>query len=426
VHGSLLFVQNYLDEDPHEQFKWICDFDRHPQKFAPEDPTYPNDTNPGRKLRVGYVSPDFRWHAVAHFARPVLAAHDRDQVEVFCYAQYDQADLNTLRFKEIADHWFPTKGVSDDDLAKQIREDQIDILVDVAGHSGHNRLLVFGRKPAPLQATWLGYCNSAGVRAIAYRLTDPICDPPGLADEIHVEKLIRLPNGFHCFQPPEEETPVRSAPCLRNGRVTFASFNNFRKHGPPVIALWAEVLKAVPGSRLLMKSHEYVHPSIRRHFLDAFASHGIEPERVRLSEAKASTFRHLDLYGQVDICLDPFPYNGTTTICDALWMGVPVITLKGTVHRARVGTSLVTRIGHPEWIAETPEEYVKIAQELASDPKRLDALRPQVREDMRGSPLCDGKGLAGELEKAYREMWGTWTRGQESVVSSQKSEVSSQ
>lgn len=413
VHGSLLFTQNYLEpEDPREELRRICEFDRHTAPLAPEHPAHPNDRSPDRKLRVGYVSPDFRWHAVAHFARPVLAAHDRERVEVWCYAEYGAADLNTLRFKEIADHWFPTKGVSDEDLAKRMREDRIDILVDLAGHSAHNRLLVFGRRPAPVQVSWLGYCNSTGVRAIEYRITDPVCDPPGGADELSVEKLVRLPSGFHCYQPPEEDPPVRPAPCLRNGGVTFASFNNFRKHTPEVVALWARVLQAVPGSRLLMKTRDYVHVSLRRFFLEAFARHGIGPERVRLAASTMATSRHQDLYGQVDLCLDPFPYNGTTTTCDSLWMGVPVVTLEGRLHRARVGMSLLARVGHPEWVAPTPDDYVRIARDLASDATRLDAMRPQLRDDMRRSPLCDGRAVASALEDAYRGMWHGWIGSQ--------------
>ncbi|MBU1695287.1 MAG: tetratricopeptide repeat protein [Verrucomicrobia bacterium] len=413
AHGSLLFAQNYLEPaDPREEVRRICEFDRHTAPLAPENPPYPNEPAPDRKLRVGYVSPDFRWHAVAHFARPVLAAHDREQVEVWCYAEYAAADLNTLRFKEIADHWRPTKGVSDEDLARRIHEDRIDILVDLAGHSAHNRLLVFGRRPAPVQVSWLGYCNSTGVRAIGYRITDAFCDPPGPADELSREKLVRLPCGFHCYQPPEEDPPVRPAPCLRNGCVTFGSFNNFRKHTPAVVSLWARVLHAVPGSRLLMKTGDYVHVGIRRFFLEAFASHGIGPDRVRLATATLATSRHQDLFGQVDICLDPFPYNGTTTTCDALWMGVPVVTLEGRLHRARVGGDLLTRVGHPEWIGATPEDYVRIARDLASDAPALNAIRPRLREDMRRSALCDGRRIAEALEDAYRGMWHEWINKQ--------------
>ncbi len=405
-HSGWLFTRNYLEPaDPHAEFRTICEFDRHGEALAPAGRVSPHNPDPHRRLRIGYVSPDFRWHAVANFTRPVLAAHDRTKVEVFCYAEYSQVDLNTLLFRGIADHWVPTKDVSDEDLAARICDDRIDILVDLAGHSGHNRLLTFARRPAPIQVSWLGYCNSTGLSAIGHRFTDAECDPPGLADEIHSEKLIRLPNGFHVYHPPEEDPPVRAAPCLRNDRITFGSFNNFRKHTSEVVALWARVLHAVPGSRLLMKALDYQHPGVRGWFLERFAEQGIGPERIRLIAAQLGAFRHLDLFGQVDICLDPFPYNGTTTTCDALWMGVPVVTLCGAVHRARVGHSLLTRIGRPEWSAATPEDYVEICRRLAEDPESLDTTRRTLREQMRESPLCDGPGLARDLEAAYRGLW---------------------
>jgi predicted O-linked N-acetylglucosamine transferase (SPINDLY family) len=405
-HGAWLFMRNYLEpDDPHAELQTICAFDRHCAPLAPAEPVRPHDPDPDRRLRIGYVSPDFRWHPVAQFARPVLAAHDREQVEVICYAEYSQADLSTLQFQDIADQWVPTKDITDQDLATRIRDDRVDILIDLAGHSAGNRLLAFARRPAPIQASWLGYCNSTGLNAIGYRFTDAECDPPGLAETLHRETLIRLSRGFHVYQPPNEVTPLRPAPCLRTGCITFASFNNFRKHTPEVVALWARVLRAVPGSRLLMKSHDYRHPGVRGWFLDRFAEQGVPPDRVRLVPAQLGTFRHFDLFGQVDICLDPFPYNGTTTTCDALWMGVPVVALRGSLHRSRVGHSLLTRIGRPEWSAENSDAFVDICRRLAADPQALNALRHPLREQMRTSPLGDGPGLARDLEAGYRDLW---------------------
>jgi len=410
LESSLLFQRNYFEwPDPTAEFVRARQWDeRHTRRLRPATRTYANDRDPHRRLRVGYVSPDFRWHAVAHFAQPVLTAHDRTAVEIFCYANHTQGDLNSRRFEALADHWIKVNELSDEALAERIRADGIDVLVDLAGHSAHHRLMVFARQPAPVQATWLGYCHSTGLTAIDYRIVDEVVEPSGWAEGLSAETVVRLPHGFHCFAPPAENPPVRPSPASLGAPVTFGSFNNAQKHTPEVIALWSEVLKAVPGSRLLLKSSAYNGTATRLWFLRRFAENGIEAGRVRLTSSTSSAAEHWSTFGLIDVALDPFPYNGTTTTCDAFWMGVPLVTLEGRSHRARVGMSLLQQIGRPEWIAANPEEYVTLARNLAEEAWTGRFDRAALREAMRASSLCDARGLAGRLESAYRTMWRTW------------------
>jgi predicted O-linked N-acetylglucosamine transferase (SPINDLY family) len=263
---------------------------------------------------------------------------------------------------------------------------------------------------APIQAHWLGFCNSTGLDAMDYRLSDDIADPPGIADDASSEEIVRLPEGFFTFLAPEESPPVRPAPSLRNGFITFGCFNNHLKINTGVIDLWAKLMNELPDSRLVLRYGGYKSPHLRRSIIGRFEERGISGRRIRLLESTPAIFQHYDLHGQVDIALDPFPYNGMTTSCDAVWMGVPLVTLRGGPHRSRVGACILTRIGHPEWIAETEEEYVDIAKNLAADPEQLSEIRPGIREAMRESPLMDGPRLARHLEGAYRDWWRRWVR----------------
>ncbi|MEM7147244.1 MAG: tetratricopeptide repeat protein [Verrucomicrobiota bacterium] len=408
--SNILFVINYFQpDDPKDEFNRIAQYNTHFKDLTPADPEFKNDPDPDRPLRVAYMSPDFRWHSVAHVALAPLRAHDRKQIEVYCYGEYQNADLNTLRFQDAADHWIATKGMSDEELADKIREDQIDILIEMAGHTAHHRLGVMARRPAPVQAAWLGYSNTRGLKTIDYRLSDEYGEPDTPHyNNLSTETVTRLPETYHCYQPPEEDPPLRPAPCLRDGVVTFGSFNNYRKQTPEVLALWARILNAVPDSRLLLKSGDYQHAGVKIRLLEELGKHGIDPKRIRLVGMTPSAFRHLDLYGEMDIYLDPYPYNGTITTLEALWMGLPSVALLGNVHRARISASLLHCIGRDEWIAETEDEYFQIAVDLASDPQKLDALRPQIREQMKNSPLCDPDTFTRNLESAYRQWWHTW------------------
>jgi len=364
-------------------------------------------------LRIGYVSPDFFHHPVANFIAPVLAAHDRTAVEVFCYAEVKTPDAVTERLRGLVEsphHWRDTNGMSDDSVAAAIRADGIDILIDLAGHTVGARLLVFARKPAPIQATWLGYPATTGLTQIDWRITDPLADPPGLTDDQYSEKLLRLPTGFNCYQPIDDMPPVAPLPADANGYVTFGCFNHAAKLRDRTLEVWAELLRAVPGSRLCLKHRGFGLPSAAAEYRQDFERRGIPAARLDLISFIDDTRRHLAAYDRVDVALDPFPYNGTTTTCEALWMGVPVVALAGPTHMSRVGVSLLTRAGLPELVADTPARYIEIAAGLAADRERLRTLRAGLRARVAGSSLCDAARVTRELETALRQVWRDWCR----------------
>jgi predicted O-linked N-acetylglucosamine transferase (SPINDLY family) len=297
-------------------------------------------------------------------------------------------------------------------LAKRIAEDRIDILVDLAGHSAKSRVRVFARKPAPVQVAWLGYPNTTGLRAVDYRFTDAIADPVGVADELHSEELVRLDGGIWCYTGgPDAPVPVAKD----DGVITFGSFNHMSKLTPKVIALWARILKAVPNSRLLLKHLQLAHAVTRDTVTKQFGIHGIGPERLDLHAKLPKYADHLALYGQVDVGLDPFPFNGCTTTFEALWMGVPVVALNGETHVARVGASILTHLGHDELLAQDEDDYVRIASALAGDASKRGEYRAGLRDAVKASPLGDAAGFAAKVEDAYREMWAKFVRGDENA-----------
>jgi predicted O-linked N-acetylglucosamine transferase (SPINDLY family) len=367
-----------------------------------------NDRNVRRRLKVGYVSPDFRQHAVAFFLEPLLRSHDRQKVEVFCYAEVMTPDATTERLKRLADGWLETVGMPVASLAERIQLDGIDILVDLAGHTAHNRLTVFARKPAPIQVTWLGYPNTTGLKAIDYRLVDAVTDPEEEADAWASETLIRLVDGFLCYGAPHDAPEPAAPPCLAAGTVTFGSFNNPSKLSAATLDTWAMLLARLPDARLLLKGEWFADPATCELFRNRLGSRGIVAERIELVPMLADTAAHLGLYNRIDIALDPFPYNGTTTTCEASWMGVPVITLRGDRHAGRVGASLLTQLGLTELIADSVEEYVEIAVALAVDQARLGELRRSLRPRLATSSLGDAAAFARKIESAYRAIWQQW------------------
>jgi protein O-GlcNAc transferase len=308
----------------------------------------------------------------------------------------------------MCDGWCDIRAMSDDEAAALIRQDKIDILIDLAGHTMGNRLPVFGRKPAPLQMTYLGYANTTGLRAIDYRITDSLSDPPGMTDAHYTEKLLRLDPPFLCYQPPEQTPPVADPPMLSNGFVRFGSFNNATKIREETIALWSRVLAALPDARLLLKARALGDAGARRRIFQGFAAHGIDAPRVELIEAGMSLADHLDTYRTMDIALDTFPYNGTTTTCEAMWMGVPVVSRVGGTHVSRVGLSLLSSVGHPELAVETDDAFVATAVDLASGPRPLTDLRRSLRDQLRASPLCQARGFSPRFELALRDAWRTY------------------
>jgi predicted O-linked N-acetylglucosamine transferase (SPINDLY family) len=374
-------------------------------QVMPPPKNYQNRQLAGRRLRIGYVSGDFRRHSVAWFFEPLLAAHDRGAMEIFCYAEVKSPDEVSERFKSLADHWRVTVGSSDAVVASQVAADGIDILVDLAGHSAGNRLGVFACKPAPVQATWLGYPSTTGLSAIDYRLVDAVTDPEDEAMPVDSENLVRLGAPFLCYGPPPDAPAPAPPPSLSDSNITFGSFNNPAKLSDATIAVWAELLSRVPGSCLLLKGLPFADASTRARYHDRFLRHGVPSERITLLGNIPDQAQHLALYRGIDIALDAFPYNGVTTTCEALWMGVPVVALRGHRHSGSVAASILASVGLDELIAADVEEYVDIAADLAHDRSRLTHLRSALRSRMAASPLCDASRFARNIEAAYRAMW---------------------
>lgn len=363
-----------------------------------------------RRLRVGYISPDFRTHSVAYFFEPLLASHNRSDFECYCYADFrlHREDSVTARLKSQADRWIDATLLSDADLAEQIRADRIDILVDLAGHTAGNRLSVFGMRSAPIQVTYLGYPNTTGLDAMDYRITDSFADPEGETEQFHTETLIRLRDGFLCYQPPACAPDPGRVPALSNGFITFGSFNNLAKVTPEVIGTWADLLNTVPGTRLLLKNGSFRDEATRECCYDRFRCEGVARERLGLMPGTASLEDHLAAYNGVDIAVDTFPYNGTTTTFEALWMGVPVVTLRGSTHAGRVGLSILSHLGLDNLVAASSRDYIEILSGLAVDYDLLEKYRSTLRERLRMSPLCDAKVIASNIEAGYRRAWQDW------------------
>ncbi|MGE0372954.1 MAG: tetratricopeptide repeat protein [Gammaproteobacteria bacterium] len=409
AHSALLYALQYLDDTAPAQT--LAEHRRYAGRFEapfrPSWPAHPNDRDPARRLRVGYLSPDFHAHSVAYFIEPILAHHDRSQVEVFGYYNHTRQDGVTARLMALMDHWLPCKGWTNEQLAARIRQDGIDILVDLAGHTHttDNRLLTFAYKPAPVQVTYLGYPSTTGLSAIDYRLCTAETDPPGQEDW-HSEALYRLPRSLWCYRP-LADWPLMPAPppLLRRGAVTFGSMNNLAKVSPATCALWAEILHAAPGSRLFMTSMP--EGSSRATFHARFAAHGIDPARICFF-GRLPNPQYWDVLAQIDLALDPFPYNGTTTTCETLWSGIPVVTLAGITSVARSGRALLDLVGLGELVAADKAGYARIAVDLAHDAGRLTALRGGLRARLEASPLRDEAGLTRDIEAAYRAMWRRW------------------
>jgi predicted O-linked N-acetylglucosamine transferase (SPINDLY family) len=406
IHSTLVFSLHYHPgyDAPAilaEARRWNG---RHAEPLRASIQPHANSADPERRLRVGYVSLDFCNHVNAFFMISLLANHDHRQCEVYCYAHVVRPDGVTDRFRGCADVWRNTVGLSDAQLAELVRRDQIDILVDLGMHTGGSRLLAFARKPAPVQVSWVAYPGTTGLSAIDYRLTDPYLDPPGLLDACYAEESIRLADTFWCYDPLTEPVPIGPLPALQSGHVTFGCLNNFCKINDGVLSLWAQVLGAVPGSRLLLLAPR---GHAREWALAGLQQGGVAPERVEFAD-KEPRRQYLELYHQIDLSLDPFPYNGHTTSLDGFWMGVPIVTLVGRTVVGRAGWSQLCNLGLQELAAQTPEAYVALVTQLAGDLPRLQELRGTLRERTERSPLMDGPRFARQVEQAYRQMWQRW------------------
>jgi predicted O-linked N-acetylglucosamine transferase (SPINDLY family) len=411
VHSNMLVLANY---DPAIDDAGLLaahrDYDRRvTAPLRPAGVAHANDRTPERPLKVGYVSGDFARHPTGYFVSAVLAAHDPAAVEAWCYSSRPIEDDLTAQIRAHARRWQPTIGVGDAELAERIRADGIDILVDLSGHTGGNRLPVFARKPAPVQVAWLGYFNTTGVGAIDYVLMDEATVPAG-AERWFSETVVRLPEGRFCYAPPDYAPAVAPLPAARRGAITFGSFNNLSKVTSAVIELWSAVLGAVPDARLLLKWRSLADAAECARLRQAFAGHGIAPERLELRGLTPHAAM-LGEYGDVDIGLDPFPFCGGLTSCEALWMGVPIVTLPGTRPVSRQTLGFLSQLGLGELAAASPARYVAIAAELAADRARLAALRAGLRTRMAASSLCDGARFTRGLEAAYRTLWRAWCAG---------------
>ena len=412
LHSNLLLALHYLPEiSPEvmaaEHRRWGAVHARVDQVHAP----FTNPAEPGRRLRVGYLSPDFREHSVASFFLPLVAEHDRERFEVVCYSTNPRTDAVSAEIQSLADGWCEVAGMEYGALAARIRIDQVDLLVELSGHTAGNRLTAVARRLAPVQVTYLGYPDTTGLTQVDYRLVDEITDPPG-AEQWCTETLVRLPGSFLCYRPPADAPEVGPPPCEVTGHITFGSFNNLAKVNEEVVAVWAMILQQAPDSRLVVKSSILDDPATGERYRGLFVDHGVAGERIEFLGRTARRSDHLALYRDIDIALDTFPYNGVTTTCEALWMGVPVVTWTMKGHAGRVGASLLHSVGREHWVTDCLEGYVEQAVAMAASREVLHGERERLRGQMGVSPLCDGVAFVRRVEDAYRAMWRRWCAGQ--------------
>ena len=405
LHSDLLFVLHFH-----------CGFDR--ERLAEEHPrwyeiyarpleaptlSYANERRPERRLRVGYVAHDLGNVPLGRFLLPLLTHHDSERIEVICYCDLLMPDSVGQALKRHSTAWRETGQMSDSQVFDLVRRDGIDILVDLALHTNGNRLLMFARKPAPVQVSYLAYCSTTGVRSIDYRFTDEHLDPTGEEDRFYVEESIRLPS-YWCYPAPAEAPAITALPALSNRFITFGSLNDFAKTSPELLSAWAQLLNRTANSRLILHCKQGSH---RQEVLDRLARDGVSAERVEFA-GRMPLSEYLATYGRIDIGLDPFSWSGGITTCDALWMGVPVVSLAGNRAVARGGLSILSNVGLEDLVARSMDDYVRIAAELAADPNRLTKLRESLRKRMQSSPLMNPAAFARSVEDAYRRMWRKW------------------
>jgi predicted O-linked N-acetylglucosamine transferase (SPINDLY family) len=408
AHGNLLFSLNY---DPKATPEQLLDEHRNWARMQAQvrilgaAPGHNRDTN--RRLRIGYLSPDFYNHPAASFLEPILAHHDPRQVESICYAEVLAPDAVTARFQALAHGWRSTRGLIDMQVAEQIRADRVDILVDLAGHASDSRVRVLAYKPAPIQITYLGYPNTTGLATVDYLLSDNIVDPPG-EPRAYTEEVVRLPGVFCTYVPPMNAPEIAPPPAGKKGHITFGSLQNLAKLNRSVLDLWCRLLNAVPTARLLIFRNTMTD-LVKDHLRREFAMRRFDIQRIDLQNTTdAGTRMYLEVYGSVDISLDTLPWSGHTSACESLWMGVPVLTLRGSRHAGRMAASVLTSLGLTDWIADTPESFIELGVRQASNFAGLARLRSELRPAMRSSALCDGKAFARNLEATYRSLWRRW------------------
>ena len=411
AHSGRLLARHYAEDVSREDL-----FADHTAfgTVAAQLPSAPlaNTAEPERRLRLAFLSPDLRSHSVAYFLEPLLANLDPGHFEIYLYHDHPQVDAMSRRLQALAAQWRHFAGLSHAAVEEAIRADAPDVLVDLAGHTGLNRLPLYARRLAPVQMSYLGYPNTTGLRAMDYRFVDAVTDPEGEADAFHTEQLVRFAPTAWSYTPPAEAPPVSEPPSLSGAPVTFGCFNNFAKVTDTTLKAWADILGKIPGSRLLLKGHGLAYPDRAAALQARLKACGLDPSRVDLLGRTPGMAAHLSLYARVDVALDTFPYHGTTTTCEALWMGCPVVTLPGDRHASRVGASLLSAVGRQKWVASDWQDYVRVAVELAQDRPRLVRERHELREALRGSPLMDHRGQGARFGAAVRACWTTWCAAQ--------------
>jgi protein O-GlcNAc transferase len=405
IAGNLCFALHFDPSTESGQLRQLHDAwnERFARPLLPQVLNYINSPDPNRRIRIGYVSPDLRNHPVGLFMLPLLANHNRTAFEVYCYSDA-VPDLMTRRLAALIHGWRETLRFSDAELAEQIRHDGIDILVDLALHSRGSRLLAFARKPAPVQVCYLGYCSTSGLTAMDYRLSDPFLDPPGIDEHVYIEKTICLPQTYWCYQPILDAPPPGPLPAKGNGFVTFGCLNNFSKVNVTVLEVWRHIIQNTPQSHLIVHSHNGHH---RDRILADYARVGISANRIEFVGTQPLA-RYLETYQRIDIALDPFPFPGATTSLDALWSGVPVVTLAGNTAVSRAGLSILSNVGLAELVSRNTNDYVGTAIQLAADLPRLEDLRASLRQKLRLSPLTNAPRFTRDIEVTFREMWRKW------------------
>lgn len=407
VHNGLVYRLHFVDAKEELRGELLRWRERHSDPLKPQRAGHANSSDPERPLKIGYVSDYFRQHATAFYLHALLSHHDRRQVHVVAYSGSRVTDEVTGRFRALAHEWRDIAEWDDARVAEAVREDGIDILVDLMMHLAGCRLGAFARKPAPVQATWVAYPGSTGMDAIDYRLSDRHLDPALEDDRFYAEETVRLPDSFWCYDPLTREPAVEALPALAAGHPTFGCLNDFRKLDDATLTTWARILRIVPGARLLLLAPP---GSPRTRVRSVFGAHGVTHERIECVVAQPRP-AYLATYHRIDVALDPFPFSGHTTLCDALWMGVPTVTLCGPTPVARGGASLLRAAGLPQLIAATLDDYVRIAVEVAADREALSALRAGLRARVERAPLMDGARFARNMEGAYRGMWRRWCAG---------------
>jgi len=418
ARSKLVFALNYTSRYSQkyiykESLKWRYNESQLENRQNVFDKTYffwPSE----EKIRIGFISRDFKRHSVSMFFEPLIASLDSNIFETYCYSDVETPDDTTVRLKGYAHSWTDSISLTDEQLAFKVMRDRIGILVDLGGHTGTiTRLPVFALKPAPVQVSWLGYPNTTGLATIDYRITDDITDPPGV-DRWYSERLVRLSDGFLCYQPPQSSPAIARSPVLSKGYITFGSFNMLPKISRECIEMWSAIVNSVPNARLLLKCHSFHDSATRTRILSLFSKAGLDMSKIDVRPTVLSSADHLEMYNEVDVALDSYPYNGTTTTCEALWMGVPVVTLSGERHVSRVGMSILSRIGCQELITETPDEYCACAVNWATDYKKMADFREHARQFLEKTPLMDRKLFTISMEKAFLSFWHDYIHSQRS------------